>query len=173
MPDNIQIIVTGGKKNLKIKLEAVRRLPDFEEVFAVGIIQDSDDNYASTMESIYNCLVNLGFNPLKQQGVFSNQYPATGIFIMPGEGENGALEDLCLQAVEFDPVMSCVKDFIDCIIENDPKVSKISKRYCAAYIIGKKDLVQSVGLAAHKKYWNFSSPVYSNLKDFVLKLSQQ
>ena len=170
--DNVQIIVAGGKKNLKLSLEAVKRLPDFEEVTAVGIIQDSDDNYAATMESIYNWLINMGFSPLKRQGVFSNQSPAIGIFIMPGEGENGALEDLCLQAIQSDPIMDCVKTFIDCIKKHNLSVSKISKRECAAYLVGKEQLVTSLGLAAQKKYWNFPSPVFANLKDFILNLSR-
>jgi Protein of unknown function (DUF3226) len=170
--NNIQIIAAGGKRNLKIFLEAVKRFPDFDDVTAIGIIQDSDENYAAAMDSVYNWLINLGFSPLKQHGVFSQKSPAIGIFIMPGENEKGALEDLCLQAVQSDPVMDCVKIFIDCLKEQNPFVSKISKRECAAYLAGKEELVSSLGLAAQKKYWNFSSPVYSSIKGFVQNLSR-
>ncbi|MDP8220315.1 MAG: hypothetical protein P9X26_03145 [Candidatus Stygibacter frigidus] len=171
--DNIQIIVTGGKRKLKGNIEALIKIPNFEDIVTIGIIQDSDDNYNATMDRIFNSLDNVGLSSIKQQGLFSSHSPAIGIFIMPGEGEKGALEDLCLKAVHSDPVVTCVESFINCIRELTPSVSKISKRFCAAYLAGKKELVSSVGLAAHKKYWNFSSPVYSNLKDFLFKLSHQ
>ncbi|MCF7913414.1 MAG: hypothetical protein K9M99_12880 [Candidatus Cloacimonetes bacterium] len=171
--NNIQIIVAGGKRNLKMSLEAVKRLPDFDDVTAIGIIQDSDENYAAAMNSVYDWLINLGFSPLRQAGVFSQKSPAIGIFIMPGDNENGALEDLCLQAVQSDPVMNCVKNFIDCIKEQNPSVSKVSKRECAAYLAGKEELVSSLGLAAQKKYWNFSSPVYATITEFIRDLSQK
>ena len=51
------------------------------------------------------------------------------------------------------------------------KLKKVSKRKVQIYLAGMKDICNSIGLGAEKKYWNFDSEVYNELKSFLKRLS--
>jgi hypothetical protein len=170
----------GGKDQFKNKLPALKIVRGFFNadgssfVTQLAIVRDKDGNDA--FASITNILRKEGFTPPRQHGIFSDGTPKIGIFIMPGETVDGTmLEDLCLKTVENHPAMKCVNDFASCVSDlpsspkNVPK-SKAAIFKAQTFLAAQPDVVDSVGLGAQKKYWDFNSPALEELKQFLSQL---
>lgn len=164
-----QIYDIGGKREFKNKIPALVKTSDldFDKVEVFAIIRDADDNHEGAFESISSIVKKTGLKePLKVE-TFGDGNPKVGIFIMPGNSENGMLEDLCLQTVEDKPVMKHVNHYIDSVqkIEDGPKI--IAKAKAQVYLASKPVTVYSVGLGAQKKYWDFTSGALDGVKQFL------
>jgi len=71
--------------------------------------------------------------------------------------------------LQFNPkVISSKNKFISTRLKL--KIKKVSKRKVQVYLAGMKDICNSIGLGAEKKYWNFDSKIYDELKCFLNKL---
>ena len=86
---------------------------------------------------------------------------------MPGDSDKGMLEDLCLKSIENEPINNCIDTYFECIGE---KPKELSKAKILCYLASKTPLVYSIGLAAHKGYWDFEAEQFKELKDFLLNL---
>ena len=159
----------GGKDKFRTKIPALVKTSDldFEIVEVFAIIRDADNNHEGAFESISTIVKNAGLKGPPKVNTFGDENPKVGIFIMPGNSENGMLEDLCLQTVENRPVMEHVDHYIDCVqkIEDGPKI--IAKAKAQVYLASKPETVYSVGLGAKKKYWDFTSDALNDLKEFL------
>lgn len=169
--DSIQIIEVKGKENFKREIPKLKVLPGFSDVMKIGIIRDADTDFVATFRSIYDRLKENGFNPVKECNIFSESHPSIGIFIMPSSNQNGSLEDLCLEAINNDEIMKCSYQFIDCLKSFNPNIKNESKRLIQTYLASKDELCSNIGLGAMKKYWNFDSVYYNDLKNFIKELS--
>src|SRR4030042_4664636 len=99
--------------------------------------------------------------------VFSSDSPKIGIYVMPGSGEQGMLEDLCLKTVKGNPAMKCVDNFFECIRKRKIEPKNISKAKVQVYLAAMPEIVNCIGLGAQKKYWNFESNELSDIKSFL------
>lgn len=177
---DFQIEEVGGKDQFKNKFPALKLRPGFFHadgstfVTHLAIIRDknSDDAFVSIREM----LKKEGFTPPKSHGQFSQAKPKVGILIMPGDTVEGTmLEDLCMKTVEDHPAMKCVNEFASCVSDLPESPKNISKSKVAVFkaqtfLAAQPDVVDSVGLAAKKKYWNFESPALKELKEFLNNL---
>lgn len=168
---DVDIREVGGKIQFRDKLPALFRTPGFSEVSIFAVIRDADNNAEAALESIKNILKKEGFNPPKKMNSFSGKSPEVGIFIMPGNSEKGMLEDLCLKTVENNPVMTCVKPFIESCLKLQSPPSNIAKASAQAFLAAMPEIVNSVGVGAEKGYWNFNSPMLDELKRFLINFS--
>jgi hypothetical protein len=86
---------------------------------------------------------------------------------MPGNLENGMLEDLCFKTVSNHPAAKCVNTFIDCVkkLEQPPKI--ISKARVQAFLAAMPKLVNSIGLGANKGYWNLEHHEMIDIRKFL------
>ena len=95
---------------------------------------------------------------------------------MPGETTVGTiLENLCLETVKDHPAMKCVDEFSSCVsaLKSPPKnISKAKAQVFKAqvFLAAQPDIVDSVGLGAKKKYWDFDPPCLAELKTFLSHL---
>jgi len=163
------IAPVGGKEQFKTKLPALRRASGFNGVQKLLIIRDADDDSKSAFDSIVNLLKKENLPVPVAPNIFSQGQPEVCVFIMPDKSENGMLEDLCIESVQETPTMTCVDQFIDCVtqLENPPR--NIAKAKAQTYLAAMPKIINSVGLAAHKGYWNFDSIELNDLKS-VLEL---
>ena len=175
-----QIENGGGKNNFPNKIPSLKKTTGFIQAdnipFVTHLAIVRDKNGDDALNSVKEILKKEGFVPPDNHGQFSDGNPKVGIFIMPGQTVEGTmLEDLCLKTVEGHPAMKCVNQFESCV-SNLPKFPKnISKAKSAVfkaqtYLATQPDLVDSVGLAAQKQYWNFESPALDELKQFLRNL---
>jgi len=166
--DNIQIISLGGTPKYKEQIPAIISATGFNplvEIFA--IIRDAETNENAAFQSIQHIINSLHLRPPDENYSFSNGTPKVGIYILPGNHENGMCEDLLLKTVENHPAMVCVNDFMKCVnkLDDPPRIQ--SKAKAKAFLAAMPESVPHIGIAALKKYWNFDSECLSSLKQFL------
>jgi hypothetical protein len=93
------------------------------------------------------------------------------VFIMPSNADTGALEDLCLSALEGDPAMRCVSDFIQCVqqaVDNTPE--NPAKARIHAFLSSREDPELRLGEAAQRGYLPWGAAAFEQLIQFVRDL---
>ncbi|MHC4737297.1 MAG: DUF3226 domain-containing protein [Planctomycetota bacterium] len=177
---DFEIHNVGGKDQFPKKLPALLITPGFfsadgySSVTHLAIIRDKETDEA--FDSIANIVTKTGLEPPTKHSAFSNGNPKVGIFIMPGEAIDGTmLEDLCLKTVEKHKAMTCVNEYVSCIsaLESVPKnipKAKVQVFKAQVFLAAQPEIVDSVGLGAQKKYWDFDSSALDELKRFLIKL---
>ena len=170
----------GGKDQFPKKLPALLKARGFyladgsSFVTHLAIIRDKDEDEA--FKSIATIVTKAGIKPPTKHSEFSNGNPKVGIFIMPGKTVDGTmLEDLCLKTVEKHHAMACVNEFASCISALEPTPKNIPKAKvqvfkAQVFLAAQPDIVNSVGLGAQKKYWDFESSALDELKKFLIQL---
>jgi len=164
----------GGKDQFPIKFPLLLKASGFPLVTHIGIVRDKDEmKKTEAFESIVNIVRSVGFEPPAAHSQFSNGTPKVGIFIMPGDLIKGEkLEDLCLKTVENHEAMPCVNEFAACIsaLENSPKdipKAKVQVFKAQVFLATQPEIVNSMGLGAKKRYWDFNSSALGELKSFL------
>ena len=162
--EKIQIEDIGGKDNFKNELPLIINMEGFINVTSLGFIRDAEQNKAnSAFESICKILQENNLPIPDKINSVCEQNLKTGIFIMPNNIDSGMLEDLCLESIKDQPIFKCVNDYITCC-QNDISTSKAKVQ---VYLASKKPIVNSLGLAAQKKYWKFDHKCFSDIKQFL------
>ena len=160
----------GGKRQFKNKLPALVRMPGFSDVDVLVVIRDADEDANAAFASIRDILRTEGFELPENINQFSYGEPKIGIFIMPGNSDTGMLEDLCLETVKDHPAMECVNTFIDCVSKLESPPNNLAKAKAQAFLAAMLNIVNSVGVAAQKHYWDFDSEVLTEIKTFLENL---
>ncbi|MHA1669383.1 MAG: DUF3226 domain-containing protein [Promethearchaeota archaeon] len=171
--DNIQVEEVKGKTKFKDELPLIVVNPGFPQLEKIGLIRDADDDFDATLNSVYDRLVQNSLVPIKKHNEFStSKLPYIGIFIMPGLDTKGSIEDLCLKVINTSNKLDCTNDYIDCIKKSVKDLNQISKRKVQVYLASQKELCNSLGIGAQKKYWDFDSDIYDDIKKFIQDLSR-
>jgi len=171
---DIQLIEVGGKDKFKDEFPALLLSPNFSIVKSYAIVRDADDNPDNTFQSITDMLKRYDQPiPTAPGKIISSSSMTIGIYIMPGNSEEGMLEDLCLKTVSNHPVLACVDDYIICLknkLEHDNFPRNPAKAKMYAFLAGMNKFIPSLGLAAKKGYFNFDSEILNDIKVFLQEL---
>jgi len=165
---DIQIENFEGKTNFDAKIKAIKNVPGFRNVKSFALIRDADNLPPhSAFDSIKSSLNSVNLPKPEFINEFTNTTPSIGVFIMPGNSEEGMLEDLCLEPIKLYPVNECIDTFIDC---SETEVTNLAKSKTLCYLATKSPLVNSLGLGALKGHWDLDSPVFDELKKFLTQM---
>ncbi|MCY3866691.1 MAG: hypothetical protein OXG68_14735 [Chloroflexi bacterium] len=129
--DVIQIFSYGGKDNLKRYLLAILNDVNYSRNRRhIGIVRDADYN-TNAFDSVVSALghandnrsTDVEFSIPPRALVRSEATPYVSVLILPPDDE-GTLENLVVDALETEPIMSCVNDYFDCLTEIGISISK-------------------------------------------------
>lgn len=166
----IQIIPTHGKDMLDSVLGLLTKQSEFSAVTHLGIVRDADDNPTGAFASVCGALRKYSLPIPADPEKFAGDSVLVGIFIMPGAGLGGALENLCLDAVKGEPQMACVDGFANCIksvvLTHPVNIDKLRIQSYVATISG----ARLIGEAADRGGLNFANTRYDALKEFLAKI---
>ena len=114
---DIQVLNFGGIKELGTFLKTLSQVEHFDEVETLVITRDSETDAQAAVTSMQNALKT---NELPTpSGAFLYETMddfKTALMTFPGpQFTKGTLEDLCLEIVKDDPIMSCVNDYLECL----------------------------------------------------------
>ncbi|OHD24008.1 MAG: hypothetical protein A2086_06725 [Spirochaetes bacterium GWD1_27_9] len=172
----VQIIDIGGKDKFSIEFRLLRNLEKFSNITKLAFVRDAEENNASSaFQSICDILkkYNLPY-PQKINETTENSKPIVGVFIMPNNNNAGMFEDLCLESIKSLPINDCISKYIECVKNNlkseDNEKFNISKAKVLTYLASKTPIVNSLGVGAEKKYWDFSDNCFSEIKSFLHKV---
>ncbi len=158
-----------GKSEYKKRLTALKQTTGFEQnVVSLGVVRDADDNAAAAFESVQGALraaqLPVPEHPLEPIG----DAPQVTVMVLPGQGEPGMLENLCLKAVEGDPAMVCVNRYFECLKqENVPLPRNRAKANLQVFLASRKKVALRVGEAAQAKVWPWEGQAFGEVKRFL------
>lgn len=176
--DKVQVFDVGGRMNFSSYLAALSITSDFDKVKRFGFIRDAEENKAfSSFQSmcavIKKYLPNVAL-PSEPGEIKNSEEFSCGIFIMPDNINEGMLEDLCLDSVKDTSLYSKAESYVikakSLQAEADSKKYNVHKALVQTYLAGLPDIANSIAVAARKRIWDFNSPVFDEVKDFIKKL---
>lgn len=117
--EDVQVVEVGGKDQFALKLPAVIKAPDFQNVVAYAVVQDADKNPKAAFNRVQQVLrKNNQPVPRTAGGFMSRGGVTVGILILPGGGKVGMLEDIFLETIQSQPVTTCVDVYFSCISQH-------------------------------------------------------
>ena len=167
---DIQIMEIGGKDNLRKNLKALTKAQGFDGVLSLGIVRDADADADAAFQSVCDALKTIDL-PIPERPLHPvGEKPRVGVLILPGEGEQGMLETLCLRAVAQDPAMLCVEQYFKCLqqarlpwLDN----MNMSKAKVHAFLASRRKAGLRLGEAAKAGLWPWETETFKQVKDFL------
>ena len=169
----------GDSGRLSSTLETIAGRKTFGALPALAVVLDANGDPAATLSTANDALrkiVPLGERPLEPEKVrevdWNGRAFRVGVFIMPGGGQNGGLEELVLPSARSDH-MECVQPFRQCAREaaKDSPVEKESKKTVQALLSAMPKHCVNLADAAEKGMIDFNHSVFDGLKKFIRDLS--
>lgn len=173
LPKNIQIFEIGGKDEFPNKIKTFVLSSNFRIVDSLAYIRDTDNELSAAFDSVKYHIQQAGLTPPEVLCSFSSAKVRVGIYFLPNNRDNGTLEDLCLSITSFPEQFECIDPFFKCLSNKiiKPKTNHISKSKVLLYLASMEEVVNTIGLGAKKKYWNFNSKNLKSLNAFLKLLS--
>ena len=171
----IQVIDAGGKDRFSKRLQAIQTAAQAHPTLrSVGVVRDADDDAGGAFRSVCGQLRNVGYEPPQVHGHFSDAAPSIGVFIVPDGVEPGAIETLCRRSRAGEDVARCVDEFLSCLDDHEAmKSTNVDKSFAHAYLAAMEDPVARVGEGARQGAWEFGSPAFSELSEFLRELASR
>lgn len=174
--EGVQCVDIGGKDKFPSELTVLSIMEGFRSIERLGFVRDAETRIAkSAFHSICDVLGkhNLPFpselNEIKVLGPMR-----VGIYIMPDNSGSGMLENLCLQSIKDEPITGCIENYVRCFRSHIPDIEKSKyndpKARVQTYLASRAPIVNSLGLAAISKFWNFGHPCFDAIKNFMQSL---
>ena len=170
--ENVQVIDIGGKDRFKSLFPVIRNAPGFSEIQKLGFIRDAEDlPVKAAFDSICSVLGSLDLPKPADIFHITDALPNIGIYIMPDNKNTGMIEDLCLQTLKGTRVIKCISAYTACyekLLHKDEKDKyRSSKAQILSYLATRAPMVNNLGLAAQKEYWDFGNSCFNDVKTFL------
>ena len=171
----IQVIEAGGKDSFSENLQAIMtESGERPTLRAIGVVRDADQDASGAFRSVCDHLRNIGYEPPAGHDEFSDAAPSIGVFIVPDGTGPGAIETLCRRSKEGDAAAECVDEFLNCLDEHAAmRSTSADKSFAHAYLAITENPVARVGEGAMQGAWNFDSPAFAALANFLRELASR
>jgi hypothetical protein len=165
---DLQILPVGGKSKIKDSILLLKVSPGFNTVVSLSIIRDADDSASDAFRSVTYALKDADLPAPEYPDSFVGGPPRVGIHILPGQDQEGALEDLCIRSIEDMPSYQCVTLFFKCITDRGLQPpQEPSKAKIQTYLASLPELRNALGLAAQAGYFTLNAAPYEKLRQFL------
>lgn len=154
----------GGNKFLDIALKTLQGDKLFPDVTALGIMTDADNNPDGRKNSVLNHCRNINYigprTRLGTSGIASFGGRKLGLFVSPGGGKKGRIEDLVKKEIANNPEHPCIEAFSDCL--NGVTGDSLSEKAVAqVFITSRNDTLCGVGRAFEARILDINDPAYA------------
>ena len=151
-----------------MNLRGLIKDPDFAKVGSLGIVRDADANPAAAFQSVRESLKACRLPSPKKPLDPAKGVPKVTVMIIPSLKQQGALEDLCLEAIAEDPALICVEQYFACLSQQKVDQTKsLSKAKVRVFLASREDPTLPLGISAQKGYWPIDSNAFSTVKSFL------
>ena len=164
-----------GKESFKGRFGALTKAArKTAPIQAIGIVRDADEDASGAFASVCSAVSGFDYVPPCSHGNYSASRPSIGVFITPDGTKRGAIESICRQSLEGSPASQCAEDYLDCLKAHGALLSaNHDKSFAHAYLASTRDPVARVGEGGLQGVWNFSSPAFAELYQFIVDLVSQ
>jgi hypothetical protein len=167
---DVKVEEYGGKGKLSDYLKTLVVRPGYANLITVGITRDADGSATDAFKSVTNFLGLTGLISPARSGLRANGIPNVGIFIFPDGEHSGMLEDLALEALQGDPVLRCVEEFLACASDVSANIKEVSKAKIHAWLATRNPPDLRLGIAAQKGLIDWQHPSFLSLTNFLQAL---
>lgn len=176
----IQVIDVGGKDKFATLVPTICKTSGFADVISIGFIRDADNDSAAAFNSLRGIITKCALTVPKELEAFHEKDGLrVGVFISPGGGRPGMLEDLFLETISAHPLSQSVTDFVDKLAIICP--TNATGEIFRLAVNRQKAMVQSalcatprpfnqLGIAAEAGYWDIDHPSLKRLVGFVCNI---
>ena len=178
--DGVNLEHMGGNSGLlPTKLYSIASRRNFNALPALAVVLDANGDPVNALSTVCDELgkiVPLGQPSLKHDEVrevkWEKRVIRVGVFIMPGGGRNGALEELILPTVPAD-LTKCIHDFRECARKagKGAAVKKESKKTAQALLSALPKHCINLADAAEQGMIDFNHDAFNGLKKFIRELA--
>ncbi len=170
----LQVLEIGGKTRLRGRLKGLfPQNRDDEQVISLGVVRDADDSPEGALDSVKSALGAAGLAVPDATLIPAGRNPRVSIMILPGPGQKGKLEDLCLKSVKDTCPMTCVEEHFQRLQDQCELIPKdISKAKVEVYLGSQEIPDLRLGHAAAKGYWPFDHDAFDQLRDFLSQVCE-
>lgn len=179
LKEQVQVRGFGSLEDLTPYLEVFTGYKEFREsVSGLGIIRDAEDKPATAaFNSVCASLRASGLPCPEAMRRFTEASPHTGVFILPDCEAPGMLETLCWQALRaasgLAGQLDCVDAYLACVRQTGGEIRNEAKARVWSHLSAKGAFDPLVGRAAQAKTWDWQSPAFGPLREFLTSLRGQ
>lgn len=167
---DVDVRDVGGKERLRHQLPVAVKQSSFAKVKAIGVVQDADDSEQSTFASICSVLKACQLPQPKTVGAFVTvDGRRIGALVLPGNGRQGYLEDLFLEASSGLPEYACVDSFVAAIREATGRQLN-SKSRAHALMVALEINEPRLGRGFQTQNLPANRPAYNCIREFASEL---
>lgn len=166
-PGEVGVIVVGGTPKFTSAISMYKKSPFYKRSRGIAVIRDADENFSSAIAST-NAVFNreFSFSVNHAQVEYSNSF-RLGLFVLPGDGESGDLERLCLSTVEGSKLDVSAQKYIN-DVSGDSALSQVHKRKAQVFLAAiPNDLCRGAGMGFKKGFFDIGHDSVGPIKDFV------
>ena len=167
--DGPEIHDFGGVEQLRPYLATLVKTAEFAAVERIAVVRDAERaGETAAFQSVQDACRNAGLVAPTAIGTYSQGRPQVGMYLLPGQGGAGALEDLCWQCVP-QPVQQCIDAYLECCAAAGVDVGRHRhKRRMAAWLAARMHnsylgLAEAIG----GKYFDLDDPLFDVLRRFL------
>ena len=169
--EDILVEQYGGKQKLASFIKSLPVRPGFASLASIGVTRDADESADDALQSVSDALERAELPAPRTYGKAVGASPRVDVFILPDGASEGMLEDLCLRAVQSDPAMPCVDEYMKCVNANAPRqTSSVSKARVRVWLASRTRPDLRLGEAADQGYWPWAADEFDQIKQFVQSL---
>jgi hypothetical protein len=169
---DVQVEQYGGKQGLGTFLKQLYLITSgYQNLVSLGITRDADDSAKNAFESVCGFLKNNNLPlPKKPQEIVGDK-PKISVLIIPDYQDSGMLEDICLEAVKTDSAIQCIDEFFKCVSSQVGRIpGEMNKARLRVWLASQIKPDLRLGEAAQKGYFDWDSPAFEGLKQFLQNL---
>jgi len=164
-----------GEKHLKTVLRVlVDQVTVRAPLSCLGIVFDANADAKAKLDSIAATLKACGFDfevsHLNATCIYTQGPFPIGVFISPGNGKAGRIENLILGEVASSPVQPCVEDFAKCIEQRSGR--KMDEKGLVQAYLGSFNAAHGIAVAFEKQILDIRHATYSGVRELVRQLTQ-
>lgn len=178
--NDIQVVEYGGKNKLREGLRALVKRSGFKHVVSLAVTRDADypkdpaadesQAHESAFTSVCDALQNANLPVPTKPAVKASGKIDVSVFILPGDGQAGMLEDLCLASVQDEAMYPCLMQYFECVEKHTgTSLDRYSRAraYVQAWLAALPDPAQRLGEAAQSKNVKWNHPAFNDFKTFL------
>lgn len=173
---NVQIVQVGGNQRFRTFLaETLLVSENLTNLRRLGVVTDADTNAAAAFQRIRSALDDAGFPaPRQVWDTAQSNNLGVSVAVLPDGSAPGDLEALCLRSIAAEPLTACVDEYIACARAAGGEIAEPNKARLHAYLAaaGRQPGLR-LGEAAAAGLWDWQSPAFNRIRQFLLDLADK
>ena len=167
--NTIQFSGVGGRSGFSRITPLLSKLTERNNIQlrSLGLVCDSDDNPAKSLELLQDALKKAGLPIPESHAGFAGQNPAVGIFVIPDGVTPGSLDTMCRKSVADDARTKCVDGYLQCLEDLGMPPKDCDKSFIYAYSVAVGQRGERAGALARHGKLNLDHKIFCPLIRFL------